>query len=77
VENLLTHTSGIYNYTNNGVFMQLQTQSPISRDSLISLSKHEKLDFPPGEQFSYSNSGYILLGYIIEKKSPANPIFRW
>lgn len=67
LENLLTHTSGIYNYTNNGAFMQLLSTKPIRRDSLLSLFKNQSLDFRPGEKFSYSNSGYILLGYIIEK----------
>jgi len=67
IENLLTHTSGIYNYTNDRAFMEKETTRPISRDSLIARFKNKPLDFTPGEKFSYSNSGYILLGYIIEK----------
>ncbi len=67
IEDLLTHTSGVYNYTNNRDFMQKGSIVPISRDSLIQLFKYKPLDFSPGTKYSYSNSGYILLGYIIEK----------
>jgi len=67
VENLLTHTSGIYNYTNDENFMKTASERPISRDSLVNLFKYKPLDFSPGTNWSYSNSGYILLGVIIEK----------
>lgn len=67
IEDLLTHTSGVYNYTNNRDFMQKGSIVPISRDSLIRLFEYKPLDFSPGTKYSYSNSGYILLGYIIEK----------
>ena len=67
VENLLTHTSGIYNYTNDVNFMKTSSERPISRDSLVNLFKYKPLDFPPGTSWNYSNSGYILLGIIIEK----------
>ena len=66
VENLLTHTSGIYNYTNDENFMNTSSRRPIARDSLLNLFKNKPLDFPPGTSWSYSNSGYILLGIIIE-----------
>ncbi|HTQ64746.1 MAG TPA: serine hydrolase domain-containing protein [Puia sp.] len=67
IEHLLTHTSGIYNYTNDGDFMKKNSEKPISRDSLIARFKNKPLDFGPGTNWSYSNSGYILLGAIIEK----------
>ncbi|HET6999927.1 MAG TPA: serine hydrolase [Puia sp.] len=67
VENLLTHTAGIYNYTNDVNFMLTSSERPIARDSLINLFKNKPLDFPPGTNWSYTNSGYILLGVIIEK----------
>jgi CubicO group peptidase (beta-lactamase class C family) len=67
VEQLLTHTSGIYNYTNDGNFMRDRSEHPIARDSLLALFEYKPLDFSPGTKWSYSNSGYILLGMIIEK----------
>jgi len=67
IEQLLTHTAGVYNYTNDAVFMKNESMHPISRDSLIARFKYKPLDFTPGEKFNYSNSGYELLGYIIEK----------
>lgn len=67
VEHLLTHTSGVYNYTNDGDFMRDRSEHPIARDSLLALFEYKPLDFSPGTKFSYSNSGYILLGMIIEK----------
>ena len=67
IEHLLTHTAGVYNYTNDVNFMVNETTHPINRDSLIIRFKYKPLDFQPGQKFNYSNSGYILLGYIIEK----------
>ena len=67
IEELLTHTAGVNNYTDDVVFMKNRSIYPISRDSLIARFKYKPLDFAPGEKFSYSNSGYELLGYIIEK----------
>lgn len=69
IENLLTHTSGIKDYT------QLDIQDPFIRrkdftpKEVIDLFKNESLEFPPGTKFKYSNSGYFLLGYIIESIS--------
>lgn len=66
VENLMTHTSGIYNYTSNSNFMNNEATKPASREKVINLFKDMPLEFEPGTKFSYSNSGYSLLGYIIE-----------
>ncbi|MBN2386987.1 MAG: serine hydrolase [Anaerolineales bacterium] len=68
VEHLLTHTSGIKSYTDMAEWLPLWRKD-MSLDELIALFKDQPFDFEPGEQFCYSNSGYILLGAIIEKVS--------
>jgi CubicO group peptidase (beta-lactamase class C family) len=68
IENLLTHTSGIYEpLRNKEYFRLLHTRESITESRELSFFKDEPLDFEPGTQFSYTNSGYILLGIIIEK----------
>ncbi|MFS4429118.1 serine hydrolase [Chryseobacterium sp. S90] len=68
IEHLLTHSSGIYEVLQNKeYFSLLHTGKSITRDKELSYFKNEPLAFQPGTQFSYTNSGYILLGIIIEK----------
>jgi CubicO group peptidase (beta-lactamase class C family) len=67
IENLLTHTSGYYNYTNNESFMENEVEKHADQKKIFSLFADSALAFEPGTKFSYSNSGYMLLGYIIEK----------
>lgn len=68
VENLLNHTSGIYEALRNKEYFRLiHTGEKIPKSRETSFFKDEPLDFEPGTQFSYTNSGYILLGIIIEK----------
>ncbi|MBS1597787.1 MAG: serine hydrolase [Bacteroidetes bacterium] len=67
IEHLLTHTSGIPNYTNDNEFMKTGALKAITPEKLIELFKNKPLEFAPGEKYNYSNSGYVLLGYIIEK----------
>jgi CubicO group peptidase (beta-lactamase class C family) len=66
--NLLTHTSGIPNYTGFPEFTTLQL-SPITSEKLVAVFRDKPLDFQPGEKWNYSNSGYVLLGFLIEKIS--------
>ena len=69
IYNLLTHTSGIYNYTKNPEFMKTEAVKPANKEKIFALFQNKPLEFTPGSKFSYSNSGYSLLGYIIEKAS--------
>ncbi len=66
VRNLLNHTSGIPSYTRLGGF-ELHKRYKVA-DFIKELSKHP-LDFETGSQYRYNNSGYSLLGYIIESAS--------
>lgn len=65
---LLTHTSGIPNFTN---FPDYRSQEPFpaTPEQLVARFRDKPLDFQPGEKWSYSNSGYVLLGYVLEKAS--------
>ena len=64
--NLLTHTSGIPNFTGFINYHSIEP-FPITPEKLIAQFRDKPLDFQPGEKFSYSNSGYVVLGYLIEK----------
>lgn len=68
IENLLTHTSGIPDYINSPDFVATWTE-PATPEELIARFKDMPLEFSPGSRFKYSNSGYTLLGYIIERVS--------
>ena len=66
IEHLLTHTSGIANYTAMPQFKGSILRKDLTPLELIDFFKDEPMDFAPGEEFRYNNSGYILLGHIIE-----------
>lgn len=68
IENLLQHTSGIPNYTALKSFRELP-DAGVTLSQVFGVFAKEPLDFAPGERYSYSNSGYFLLGLIIEKLS--------
>ncbi len=65
---LLDHTSGIPGYTEFPEFAQLSVHR-LPRDTLVDLIASKPLNFPPGEAMVYSNSGYFLLGLVIQKVS--------
>jgi CubicO group peptidase (beta-lactamase class C family) len=65
VYHLLTHTSGIKNY---GPFA-LNFRKDYSDNELIQLTGKLPLDFPPGEKWNYSNTGYVMLGILITNVS--------
>ncbi len=68
VRRLIDHTSGIRSYTEMPVFGELSMRR-LPRDTLVALIQAEPLDFEPGTALIYNNSGYFLLGLIIEKVS--------
>ena len=65
---LLAHTSGIHDYTRKPEFVPNSTKD-LSVAQMIDFFKNDPPDFEPGTQWSYSSSGYFLLGAIIEKAS--------
>jgi CubicO group peptidase (beta-lactamase class C family) len=68
VHMLLNHTSGIFDYTEIDGFMNW-AQLALSTDSLVARFKDRPYNFSPGTKWRYCNSGYFLLGMIIEKAS--------
>jgi CubicO group peptidase (beta-lactamase class C family) len=67
VAHLLAHTSGIRSYTGILGWMETKIKEDLTTEELVDGFKNEPMDFAPGERWSYSNSGYVLLGAIIEK----------
>jgi CubicO group peptidase (beta-lactamase class C family) len=68
IYNLLTHTAGIANFTSLPSYNTLKLSStPV--DATLATLRERDLDFGPGEKMQYSNSGYLVLGSIIEKVS--------
>lgn len=73
VRQLLQHTSGLYNYTNDVAALasadaffadRFDTYEP---EELVAIAMKHEPEFPPGEQWDYSNTNYILAGMIIEE----------
>jgi D-alanyl-D-alanine carboxypeptidase len=69
VRNLLSHTSGIPNYTTLDGF---ELRNRLTQEQFIKLLGAHPLDFQPGDSWSYCNSGFNLLGYIVENVSGEN-----
>jgi CubicO group peptidase (beta-lactamase class C family) len=63
---LLTHTSGIPSFTSFPDYQKLEPFAATS-EQLVARFRDKPLDFEPGEKWQYSNSGYVLLGHLIEK----------
>jgi CubicO group peptidase (beta-lactamase class C family) len=66
---LLNHTSGIRSYTSIGPRWQRRWREDMSPDTIVGLVRDDTLDFKPGTQWRYNNTGYVLLGMIIERAS--------
>jgi CubicO group peptidase (beta-lactamase class C family) len=65
VHHLLTHTSGIKSFTSMKSLRAIERQD-LAPTELLDFFKNEPMDFDPGEEYKYNNSGYVILGYIIE-----------
>jgi CubicO group peptidase (beta-lactamase class C family) len=66
--NLLTHTSGIPNFTSLPDYRTLKLEEMPVAKTIVTV-RDKPLDFFPGEKMSYSNSGYLVLGHVIETVS--------
>ena len=68
IQHLLSHTAGVPNFTAAPDYRSTMTLST-TPEQLIARFRDKPLDFAPGSKMSYSNSGYIVLGAIVEKAS--------
>jgi CubicO group peptidase (beta-lactamase class C family) len=77
IANLLSHRSGIHNFTNDPQYMTYMLK-PMTRDQLVEIISANKADFEPGEKTEYSNSNFVLLGFIVEDlyKKPYSDILQ-
>lgn len=66
IRHLLTHTSGIPSYTEFPDNDEYE-RKPMTVTATVERFKSKPLEFKPGERFHYNNSGYTLLGYIVER----------
>jgi CubicO group peptidase (beta-lactamase class C family) len=67
IHHLLTHTSGIPSYTGLPGFFADVSRNPYKVDEFVKKYASRDLEFAPGTKYSYNNSGYFLLGAIIER----------
>ncbi len=69
IRQLLNHTSGIPSYTSLGARWERSMSRDVPPDSIIALVSGAPLDFQPGAVFRYNNTGFFLLGLVIERAS--------
>jgi D-alanyl-D-alanine carboxypeptidase len=67
VRQLLNHTSGIPSYTSAGPRWASRMRLDLPHDTLIGIVAADSMDFAPGSQWRYNNTGYYLLGMLIER----------
>ena len=67
VRELLNHTSGIPSYTDVGQRWIRRWGEEMSPDTLVALTASDSMSFKPGTSWRYDNSGYIVLGMLVEK----------
>ncbi len=68
IRHVLSHTSGIPSFTGFPNYRELE-KNEYTAEKLVALFRDKPLDFQPGEKWNYSNSGFVLLGYLVEKIS--------
>lgn len=68
IHNLLTHSSGLVNFTELMEFYTLSSNNQTPMD-ILNLVKDKPLIFKPGEKFSYNNTNYLILGMLVEQLS--------
>lgn len=66
IHHLLTHTSGIPTYTGQKAWAE-KNMVPLTTDQVMGFVRDLPLQWAPGEKYQYNNSGYFLLGLIVEK----------
>lgn len=66
ISNLLNHRSGLHNFTDDPAYLTYMTQ-PKTQNEMVEIISKYKPDFEPNQKAAYSNSNFIMLGYIIEK----------
>jgi D-alanyl-D-alanine carboxypeptidase len=73
VQHLLSHTSGLYDYAMDSAYQEAAGSDPRRRwtrlEQIEFAMNHGKRIGPPGKQYSYSDTGYVILGEIIERAS--------
>ncbi|MEO8453359.1 MAG: serine hydrolase domain-containing protein [Gemmatimonadota bacterium] len=68
IRQLLNHTSGIHSYTSSPAWVKTWNDA-LSPDAIIKFVAADTFDFAPGTAYRYNNTGYVLLGMVIEKAS--------
>jgi D-alanyl-D-alanine carboxypeptidase len=65
IENLLNHSSGLHNFTNDSSYLAMLDKKITKAEMLVKM-KAMPMDFEPGSKHEYSNTNFVLLGYIVE-----------
>ena len=69
IRQLLTHTSGVQEPVLDAEMLEILPKRNTPLAKRYTTCRDEPLEFPPGDRWSYSNAGYIVLGYLVEKVS--------
>jgi len=67
VRQLLNHTSGIPSYTDIGARWERRWGEEMTPDTIVALTAADTLWFAPGSRWRYDNTGYVVLGMLVEK----------